>query len=388
MPETAQEAPHRGSAPATWLVLCRASALVALAASAALYFQYLNPAQATFCGLNSGCEAVRKSGLSYFGSPLLSIPLVGLIAYATVLWFLVAAPRGRAALWLTTAGGAGGLILIGVQALYVHAFCWLCVVADLTGVLGALFVLLDRRAARAGGVIVEPLRKVTWGALALLVTALPAGWARVKPAPPVPPVVLSLYVPGKINVVEFADFECPYCRRLHPMLKRVMQSYPAGQIHFVRRHVPLPGHEEALPAARAAVCAEEQGLGEALADRLVDLELSPSAERRAAVGVGVDVDRFDRCLESTAPDLRIQGDRKVLEEAGMLGLPTTYVQGKRLLGAVPEEVLRDAFDLAARGETDAGVPGSVFGALGLGALAVVVWLGRAPRARVKDERAA
>src|SRR6185503_6117111 len=95
-------------------------------------------------------------------------------------------------------------------------------------------------------------------------------------------VVRAVYEPGKINVVEFADFECPYCRALHPVLKRVIQDYPADRVHFVRKHVPLEMHELARPAARAAVCTEEQGKGEAMADALVQAELSEAAIRRAA----------------------------------------------------------------------------------------------------------
>src|SRR5271170_7237340 len=96
MTESARTTTEPRERTAPFRAACRVAVLFALAASAALYVQYLNPAQAAFCGLNSGCEAVRKSGFSYFGSPLLSIPLVGLVAYATVFWAWLRAP---AATW-------------------------------------------------------------------------------------------------------------------------------------------------------------------------------------------------------------------------------------------------------------------------------------------------
>src|SRR3954451_11336090 len=111
-----------------WLVLCRAAVLVALAGSAALYVQYLDPADAAFCGLESGCEAVRKSGFSYFGSRLLSMPLAGLVAYGAVFTASLFAPRSKLTLGLIMAGGVAAVLLIGAQAFYVHAFCWLCLV--------------------------------------------------------------------------------------------------------------------------------------------------------------------------------------------------------------------------------------------------------------------
>jgi predicted DsbA family dithiol-disulfide isomerase/uncharacterized membrane protein len=369
---------------ALWLVLCRASILAALAASAALYLQYLRPAEAAFCGLESGCEAVRRAGFSYFfGSPLFSIPLVGLVAYAVVLWVSLFAAKTPWILWLTVAGAVGALGLLGAQAFVVHAFCWLCVVVDVSAVLAAAFALAQRRQV---GNAVDPLKRGAWILLGGVAIAFPVLWTVVKPAPPVPESVRAVYVPGKINVVEFADFECPYCRKLHPVLKSALHDYPAERIHFVRRHVPLPGHPDALPAARAAVCAEEQGLGEKLADKLVELDLSPSADRRAAIEVGVDAARFDACLASTEPDRRIAADTRALEEAGMAGLPTTYVQNKRLLGAVPETTVRDALDHAMQGGGNSGIPGQIYVPLGLALLFAVAWLGRSAHGKLPHER--
>src|SRR5260221_2671037 len=188
-----------GSSGTVWLILCRIAALLAVAASAALYVQYLNPAEAAFCGLKSGCEAVRKSGFSYLGSPLLSIPLGGLIACGVVLWVSVRSPRAKTTLHLTAAGAAFAVVLLALQIFYLHAFCWLCVVVDGSAVLAAVFALLHAGAVDNGRDSPEPLRPVGGAALALAAALAPPASAKVLPVPAVPPGVRALYEPGKIN---------------------------------------------------------------------------------------------------------------------------------------------------------------------------------------------
>jgi len=366
-----------------WLVALRLTVLAALAVSAVLYVQYVNPAQATFCGVGSGCETVRRSAFGYFGSRFVSLPLLGLAAYGTLLWVSVRAPGSPWVLRLAAVGGAGSAVLLGIQAFVVEAFCSLCVGVDVAALAAPLFAWL---AARGGGARAEdPLREWAWGAVAALAVVAPFVWVQVKPVPPVPDVIRALYVPGKVTVVEFADFECPFCRRLHPVLKEVLGEYPKEQIHFVRKHVPLESHEHSDEAARAVVCAEKDGKAELLADVLVTIDLSDEAIRKAALGVGVAGDAFDRCVRSPEAEARLAADTRLLQEAGMQGLPTTYIGGKRLLGLASAPALRDAIDRALRGETDKGVPLPAFLGL-LGALfGGVVWLGRVRRGKIGHE---
>jgi predicted DsbA family dithiol-disulfide isomerase/uncharacterized membrane protein len=356
------------------LVLCRVAVLIALLASVALYMHYLSPADSGFCGLHSGCEDVRRSNLSYFKSRFLSMPLVGLVAYASVYVVSLVRPAGPELPVLAGIGGLLGLALLGAQTFYVRAFCWLCTVVDVSAIAAAAAALWHRRSGT--DVALDPLKQHGWAALFALAILIPLGWTALKPAPPVPSVIVRQYEAGKINVVEFADFECPFCRKLHPLLKRVMSEYPEDRVHFVRKHVPLEMHEMALPAARAAVCAEAQGRGEQLADRLIEIQLSAAEIRRAAVGVGVDPVAFDRCLASNEPERRISADRRLLEEAGMEGLPTTYIGGTRVLGVVSDTALRDAFDRAARNGGSSGLPAPVYVTLAAGLVVAAAWLGR------------
>ena len=375
------EAPENRAA----LFLCafRVAILVAAAGSAALYVQYMSPAEATFCGIDSGCETVRRAGFTSLGSPLYSIPLAGLAAYAVLFGMSVLYPAGGVTLALALAGGVIGVGLVATQAFVIKAFCWLCVVVDVSAVAAALFAWRGRR----GSARRDPLRLFGWTSLFVTAVAAPFVWARVKPPLPVPAVIRELYAPGKVNIVEFADFECPHCRALHPSLRRVLAEETTDRVRFRRGHFPLPSHPEALPAARAMVCAEEQGKDDALADRLVAIELGPDAVTAAALEVGVDPAAFGACLRSKRPDVRIEADTKRLRAAGFRGLPTTYVGEERLLGAVSEAKLRDSIERAARGDdvTAGSMGGPLFVTLLVALLMGLAWFGREPHVTLSHE---
>src|SRR5690349_24853432 len=100
----------------------------------------------------------------------------------------------------------------------------------------------------------------------------------------------------------------------------------------------------------------------------------------------MDGAKLDRCLGSSKPDRRIAADTKLLNDAGMEGLPTTYVGEQRLLGAVSEETVRDAFEKAKRQSGPSGVPGPWYLAGLLAAVGLVVWLGRLSRGTVGDAK--
>jgi len=142
--------------------------------------------------------------------------------------------------------------------------------------------------------------------------------------------------------------------------------------------MPLPRHTSALGAAKAAVCAEAQGKGDEMADRLFEVEdLGPQSLRRIAVELGLDAKAFDACVASAGTADRIQRESKLLRDAGFQGLPTTYVGARQIVGAQGEEVFREAFDAAARGDAGAGVSGSMFAAIIAVVVGGVAFLGRA-----------
>ncbi len=245
----------------------RLALLVAVAVSAALLIDYFRPLPA-FCDVGSGCDKVRASG---FGKVLgVPVPLVGLLAFSSIA-MLSLSTHPAAARWtrvLTLVGGAGGLVLLSVQAFLLHVFCKLCVAVDIAAVVAAVAVLLSPRSPNT---FTTSEARWLWPVATTLAVLLPGGWALLQPSPPVPPEIASLWIPGKINVVEFADFQCPFCRQLHPRMAELLREYD-DRVNFVRLNVPLPMHSQAQTAAAAYCCAEDQGKAGAMADALFQAE--------------------------------------------------------------------------------------------------------------------
>jgi predicted DsbA family dithiol-disulfide isomerase/uncharacterized membrane protein len=340
------------------LTLLRVAALVALAASAALLSDYLAGAP-SFCSAASGCGAVRQSALSHVmvGELFVPLPAFGVAGFALLL--SASLLSRRATLALAAIGGVLGAYLLGVQTVVIQRFCWLCVTTDVSAIVAALAALGARETMwqqhEAGR-----LRAWAWWSLGALSLGAPILWPNVKLAPPVPAAVLALYRPGKINVVEFADFECPACRRFAGILKAALAPY-GDRVHFVRLNKPLSAHEFAPGAARAAICAESQQRAEPMADALFATEdLRPEGIARLAQSLGLEPRAFEACLADPATERRVEHEGSLLVPPELEGLPTTYIGGKRLLGVQSSETVTDALERASRGEGSRGVAGYVY----------------------------
>jgi uncharacterized membrane protein/predicted DsbA family dithiol-disulfide isomerase len=341
-----------------WLVVLRVAVLVALAASAALLSDYLAESP-SFCSAASGCGAVRASELSHLrlGSGFVPLPAFGVAGFA--LLFAASLLSRRATLLAASVGGAVALYLLYAQAFVLGHFCWLCVTTDVSAVVaaGAAWALppsMWEQEARAR------LRPAAWWALGALALAAPLLWPQLKPAPPVPAGVQSFYQPGKVNVVEFADFQCPACRRFAGILKAELARY-GDKAHFVRLNKPLTMHQFAEDAARAAVCGEAQQRAEPMAEALFAADdLSPAGIDELARRLGLDTKQFESCMLDAATSARVKRESALLVPPELEGLPTTYIGGKRLLGVQSPEVVADALARAARGEGNAGVSGYVY----------------------------
>lgn len=139
-----------------------------------------------------------------------------------------------------------------------------------------------------------------------------------------------------VQIVEFSDFQCPFCADSHRALREVRRKY-VGQVAVVYRHSPLPGHRYALPAAVASECAAEQGAFEPYHDLLFEQQdsigIKPWDRFAQAAGVG-DVGRFRTCLESGRAARRIQRDLRVVSKLGARGTPTFIVNGRMFTGTI------------------------------------------------------
>jgi len=336
------------------LIALRILSLLGLSASAALAVEYrsLDP---SFCGAESGCGALQRTDLAHLFGLGLTLPDLGLLGLATV--FALSLTRRTAwAAVLALVGGAIALALLVAQTFVFGQFCWLCVVTDTTAVGAAIAGGLWLRKARALPAEREPLARWSWAGLGALALVAPPVWPLVKPVPPAPPELRSYYRSDKINVIEFADFQCPHCRRLHGRLKALLEPY-GDRVHFVRLNMPLRSHPHARGAALAAICAETSGKADALADFLFStVDLSKENITRKAVELGIERGTFERCLEAPETEARLERESRILRDIGFQGLPTTYVGDQRIVGAQSDEVFREALKTAASGASERGVP--------------------------------
>ena len=148
-----------------------------------------------------------------------------------------------------------------------------------------------------------------------------------------------------IEIVEFSDFQCPFCRRSRPTVEQVLKTY-GDKIHLVYRHYPLSNHPNARPAAEAASCAAEQGKFWQYHDQLFDnpTKLSDVDLKQHAVAVGLDRDQFGTCFDQKKYKKDVDADIAEADEAGVSGTPAFFINGRSLDGAQPFEAFKRIID--------------------------------------------
>lgn len=314
--------------PSRALVLFRLATLVALAVSSALLVDYLR-AEPAFCAVGSGCDRVRRAGGYLFD--VVPIPALGVLAYGGLL-ALSFFPRARGLLaWSAMAGSLVAIALLAAQGLFIGAFCVLCVIVDSAAIAAGSLGFLARNATDEDDRgRVSPLG---WTGLALLALGVPVGLGQVRPSAPVPLDVAALWKPGAINVIEFSDFECPFCRAAHPALEAAKKT-AKRPVNFVRKTMPLPRHPHARAASKAWICAAAQGKGDEMADVLYASEdLSLPVLDGLAKAVGCDVEKQRACVADRATDEAVDRDMAFVMRSSFEGLPTVWIDDTRLLGA-------------------------------------------------------
>lgn len=139
-----------------------------------------------------------------------------------------------------------------------------------------------------------------------------------------------------VTLVEFSDFECPFCRRAQPTLARLLAAYP-GRVRHVFRHYPLPRHRAAPKAAEAAECARDQGRFWEMHDRLFASAgaLATRDLKAHARALGLRGDAFDACLDSGRHEPRWRRDLAEALTYGDSGTPLFFVNGRVVVGAQP-----------------------------------------------------
>jgi Na+/H+ antiporter NhaA len=146
-----------------------------------------------------------------------------------------------------------------------------------------------------------------------------------------------------VTVVEYGDFECPYCGRAEPVVRELLSDF--GDVQYVWRHLPLTDvHARAQAAAEAAEAAAEQGKFWEMHDLLLEHQdaLRPSDLRRYAEQIGLDVERFEDDLRTHTGVGRIEEDVDSADLSGVSGTPTFFINGRRHYGAYDIKTLSDA----------------------------------------------
>jgi protein-disulfide isomerase len=142
-----------------------------------------------------------------------------------------------------------------------------------------------------------------------------------------------------VTVVEFSDFECPFCKQTRPTLKQLLERYP-GKLRLVYRDFPLDSiHPQARRAAEAARCAHDQEKFWEYHDVLFTESPRLALEdlRRYAGQLGLDVTKFDSCLSAGTHKAAVQRDLDDGNRLGITGTPAFFINGRALSGAQPLE---------------------------------------------------
>jgi len=199
--------------------------------------------------------------------------------------------------------------------------------------------LTDQRRAQAREAILDELRKKG----PAIRVALEAPRLNVAIAASNPTLGRAT---APVTLVEFSDYQCPYCQRVEPTLKRLREAY-GDKIRFVWKDFPLTQiHPQAFKAGEAAHCAGDQGKYWELHDVLFNKqqELQPPDLKRHAAELGLDANAFNQCLDSSKHGARV---RDGVSEGGALGVnstPTIFINGRRLSGAQPYEAFTAIID--------------------------------------------
>lgn len=284
-----------------------------------------------------------------FGIPLPAIGILGMLAIG----FAAMMPGKRARMaQLGLAGFAGisAAILLIVQA-RMHTLCPYCTTVD-----GSSLVIACLAFVRYAKELDPPIGSAPkfWlpvaGLVAAIAVPLAIGFSRRVYVGDVPQVIVKEIEKterGKVTVVDFVDFECPFCRETNKELEPLLEEH-RSHVRLVRKQVPLVRiHPHALDAAKAACCGENMGQGDQMANALLTTpveELTTEGCEKVAQKLGLDVEAFKKCVSDPATESRIEADKADFKAAKGHGLPTIWIDDQKLEGASDRDELKMAIE--------------------------------------------
>lgn len=217
----------------------------------------------------------------------------------------------------------------------------------------ALILLLNNFGGISGATVNAKVPAVVAAADPSAPVAPPAAPA----AGPLAPVTDADHIRGdakkaKVVMVEYSDFQCPYCSKHHPTLEKVYKEY-GDQIAWVYRHFPLSFHPNAEPTALASECADEQGKFWEFADAMfvgqadslsTDAATATAFVTKTATSLKLDMTKFNKCVADAKYQSVVDGDTATGRTAGVSGTPATYINGTLVSGAVPYASMKKMID--------------------------------------------
>ncbi len=148
-----------------------------------------------------------------------------------------------------------------------------------------------------------------------------------------------------VTIVEYSDFQCPFCARVQPTLAQIEEAY-GDRVRFVYKHLPLRIHPEAAGAAAASEAAHRQGKFWEMHDKIFASQraLGDDAYRRFAEELGLDLARFEKDRSSAEVGQRVTKDEQEAQRLGVSGTPAFFINGRFLSGAQPFDAFRRVID--------------------------------------------
>jgi protein-disulfide isomerase len=156
-----------------------------------------------------------------------------------------------------------------------------------------------------------------------------------------------------ITIIEFSDYECPYCRKWHVEVWPRLQTEYGDQVRLVFRDFPLTNiHGNAVSAASAANCAYEQDAYWEFSEMLFGMEfdLGKSTYQKYAEELALDMEAFNECIESGRYNDEVMADYEYAANLGVRSTPTFFINGIPVVGAQPFEVFKNVIDMELAGE--------------------------------------
>jgi protein-disulfide isomerase len=150
---------------------------------------------------------------------------------------------------------------------------------------------------------------------------------------------------AKVTIVEWSDFECPFCSRVTPTLAKIKETY-GKDVRVVFRHQPLPFHPNAKPAAEASMAAHEQGKFWEMHDKLFANQkaLDRASLEKYAQELKLDMGKFKAAMDSGKYRKLVEADSAAGSAVGANGTPTFFINGRQFVGAQPFENFKQAID--------------------------------------------